>query len=240
MEYSSNLVPGGFHHPSAAPGRIEMHGEPLYLWAENGRLPALTMTAGLESPERPFHLHWTLSDRNGEVIDKGSLPSDARPHKVIFKTAETGLYFFEAQTSTRYNIRWAPGAKVTIRSDRHHPRQDRFAGRFNIYFYVPKGTRKIYLWGFRKPRASYPDSIRFPLTYFAMKSRQPIRRDQIKGDKSGQGLCVIDVGQGQDGQVWHAVGVLNLGVAFLNVPSYYALHPDGLLLPAEVVERDGL
>ena len=88
------------------------------------------------------------------------------------------------------------------------------------YFYVPKGTKAIGLFGGR--HGEVRDSHDRP--HFWLNGREP-------------NFYSVPVPPGEDGKVWrvrYAKGAIRL----LTVPPCFAITPAGLLLPREVVEKD--
>ncbi|MEO6906568.1 MAG: hypothetical protein ABI210_01635, partial [Abditibacteriaceae bacterium] len=52
--------------------------------------------------------------------------------------------------------------------------------------------------------------------------------------------AIIPVPPGMDGKIWHLEGAYFGKFYFSNAPSYFSPTPEGLLVPREVAEKDGL
>jgi hypothetical protein len=93
-------------------------------------------------------------------------------------------------------------------------------GQWMAYFYVPKGTKTIGLFG--GEHGEVQDSRN--RTVFWLNGR---KRD----------FYAVPVPEGQDGKAWR-IRYGKSDVRLLTVPPYLAPTPGQLLVPAEVVEKD--
>jgi hypothetical protein len=91
-----------------------------------------------------------------------------------------------------------------------------------VYFYVPKGTKRIEYF------ATSPHSVNSPDG--AEQKAVPVANDWI----------TIPVPAGMDGKLWTMRNVTFGKFIFSNVPSYFSPTPNGLVVPREVAEKDGL
>lgn len=115
------------------------------------------------------------------------------------------------------DISWTDGTPITIESSRYMPTH--FAGRWDMYFYVPKFTTEIR--GYASREADFYDgayTLRLSLT----------------DSTSDPGYFTISVPAGQDGKLWKIEDALG-EVRLLNVPPYLARNEDEILLPREIV-----
>lgn len=96
------------------------------------------------------------------------------------------------------------------------------------YFYVPKGTTEIQLSA---------ESVR---PAFVLQVVDP--EGTVAATFTEENPVAAVPVQGMDGQVWclkgNQFGMQSL--SFENIPNYLAAAPDGLLLPKDLVQKDGL
>ena len=169
---------------------------------------------------------WQLggASQNGEkemlVASDRSAPPDGTERTVTLHAKETGLHKITVSDGgdmTRVNS--LPGTHISYMSSLETPINTH--GRWSLYFYVPKGTDIIGMFGGGSPGTIVdPDGNEA----FVFDGRKP-------------GYYSIPVPSGADGNLWkihHAAGAVRL----LTVPPYLARTGDELLLPREVVERD--
>ena len=159
-------------------------------------------------------------DRETLVAHDESVPPDGEPREVVLRTKQAGLHRVTVSDGHDMTaIQWPEGTPWTFLSSLEDPM--RSAGRWHLYFYVPKGTKKIGLYAGANGRILDPtgatviDLERTPVDFHA-----------------------IEVPAGQDGRLWK-IHQGSKPVRFLNVPPYLARNGEELLLPREVVERDG-
>ena len=194
------------------------------LATEDGRLPAFTISAGHIFDDRG-PAQWTLEDENGELVDFGEVVPNEEDHHFELNAPGPGMYRFSLNNASQ-GIIWdyePRGAKMTLLAGGEYELQRNFYNR--LYFYVPQGTRDIYLAGtLLEGRHEFLDG-----------DGDPIAPDQIEVI---QDYTRVPVPSGQDGQVWSLeLRTIRPNIRFLNTPGYVAFSPDELLLPREVVDE---
>jgi hypothetical protein len=161
---------------------------------------------------------YPLLEPEGKAVAQAAIPPDKHEHAVELKSTFTGLHrieVFDGTSGTKVN--WPDGTPTTLPSSVDKPTH--FHGRWNLYFYVPKGTKIV--GGF----ASGPGRLVAPAKRLAHTFDGP------------PGYFSIPVAASEDGQLWkfeHTAGDRLL----MTVPPYLARNAEELLLPAEVVETD--
>ncbi len=150
-----------------------------------------------------------------------SVPPDGKEHTVTLFLKEVGLYRIAlSDGKDRTRVDWDPSLAMTVRSAADDPMNSTYAGPWLMYFYVPKGTRVVGLFG--GEHGEIRDAADRPL--FWLNGREP-------------GYYSVGVPDGQDGRLW-SIRYGRRAVRLLTVPPYLARSPAELLLPAEVVEKD--
>jgi hypothetical protein len=161
-----------------------------------------------ESGERE---HLVASDR--------SVPPDGVSRTVSLPVREPGLYKLNVSDGGDLtSVEWPPGQRMCFQSSLDEPIETN--GRWSLYFYVPRGTNVIGLFGGSTGTIMDPGGRKV----FSLEDRKI-------------GYYSIPVAAGSDGKLWkvqQAAGPVRL----LTVPPYLARTADELLLPREVIERD--
>ena len=159
-------------------------------------------------------------ERETLVASDRSVPPDGVERTVKLPTKEPGLYRLTVNDGgDRTQVKWPAGQAMTLLSTQDSPMNANY-GQWRGYFYVPKGTKAIGLFGGR--HGEVRDSHDRP--HFWLNGREP-------------NFYSVPVPPGEDGKVWrvrYAKGAIRL----LTVPPCFAITPAGLLLPREVVEKD--
>ena len=222
--FSADLVPVRFEGAPQADSAQHYQGSaPYALYSLAGEPVVVEVTTGtIEWYRDRADARYTLRDPAGKALDTGRLPLDGEPHRLEFKVPAAGLYHFEFDDSAAgWRIAAAAGRPASILLDRG--RGFLHAGHMQtMYCYVPKGTRTLqYFWDGGPHVLVRPDGSRHEVT-------------------TGGEIVSVDVPAGADGKPW-AFTQLALGhLWFFNAPNVLAASPDALLLPAELVEADGL
>jgi hypothetical protein len=150
-----------------------------------------------------------------------SVPPDGKEHEVKVEVKEPGLYRLTADDGhDRTLIKWNCPLPMTIKSTLEEPMNKNYTDLWQMYFYVPRGTKVIGLFG--GEHGEVRDSANHPV--FWLNGRDP-------------NYYSIDVPDGQDGKLW-SFRYVRGGISLLTVPPYFSPTAAGLLLPAEVLERD--
>ena len=154
------------------------------------------------------------------IVEDRSVPPDGKKHPVSLQATGTGLHkIVISDGGDLTGVAWDVDATICFKSSLDEPIKT--SGRWNLYFYVPRKTKVIGLFG-----GGTPGTIRSPdgTTAFSFDGR-PV------------GFYSIAVPKGNDGKLWkihQAAGPIRL----LTVPPYLARCADELLLPKEVVDAD--
>ena len=158
-------------------------------------------------------------ERESVVASDRSVPPDGQTRTVSLPVEATGLYKIQVSDGGDLtNVEWPPSQNICLESSLDRPIKTN--GRWSLYFYVPRGTPVVGLFG--GSTGTVIDSRGKEV--FSLEGRQA-------------GFYSIPVAKGTDGKLWqvhHAVGSIRL----LTVPPYLARSADELLLPREVIERD--
>ena len=149
-----------------------------------------------------------------------SVPPDGKEHTVKLAVKEPGLYQLAVNDGMdRTQVKIKTDLPLVVPSTADAP-MNKHHGMWMMYFYVPKGTKMIGLFG--GEHGEVQDSQH--RTVFWLNGRKP-------------NFYGVEVPDGQDGKVWR-VRYGRGDVRLLTVPPYFALAAKQLLLPAEVVEKD--
>jgi len=233
VAFSDDLVPAGVlrleHGPDGEFGAGRGQ-QTFFTWAE--KVPGsieLRVTGGLIAHYRDrgnvkIDL-WQLggATRDGQreqlVAHDESVPPDGNPRTLRLTFQQPGLHRIDVSDGFDMTRIEPPlGRPWTFRSNLDSPLN--LSGRWSLYFYVPRGTSVVGLYGEQAGKILDADG-NVVLTL----------------DGQSPGFHTIDVADGQDGRLWkisHAAGAIRL----LTVPPYLARKAHELLLPREVVERD--
>jgi len=148
-------------------------------------------------------------------------PPDGAEHAVTLTLKDPGVYRIAIDDgSDRTLIKWDCPLPVVVQSSADAPMNKNYTDPWLMYFYVPRGTKVIGLFG--GEHGEIRDSAGRPV--FWLNGREP-------------GYFAVDVPDGQDGRLW-SVRYGRGSVRLLTVPPYFARSAGELLLPAEVVNRD--
>ena len=234
VKFSDNLVPATpLKLPAADAGDLGPgRGVQTYLvHVEKGpRTIELKATGGLIAHYRDRGnvkvALWKLggSSATGEketlVAEDRSAPPDGKEHAVKLTARDAGLYRLTVSDGMdRTQVKLPADLPVVIPSTEAAP-MNAHHGQWMGYFYVPKGTKVIGLFG--GDHGEVQDSRN--RTVFWLNGR---KRDYY----------AVPVPEGQDGKAWR-VRYGKGDVRLLTVPPYFAPTPGQLLVPAEVAERD--
>jgi hypothetical protein len=154
----------------------------------------------------------------GAAVAHAAVPPDKEGRDIVLKTDFAGLHRIELTDATAgTRAGWNEGQPMTVRATADEPAV--FSGRWNLYFYVPRGTRII--GGYSSAVGTLRDPDGKPIFTFSNKP----------------GYFSVPVPEGLDGKLWkfhQCAGERRL----MTVPPYLARNERELLLPAEVVEKD--
>jgi hypothetical protein len=157
-------------------------------------------------------------ERDTLVAQDHSVPPDGNEHRVQIPVPGPGLYRLTLDDGNdRTLATWDCPLPMTIKSTVDAPMNKTYAA-WQLYFYVPKGTKTIGLFG--GEHGEVRDSAGHPI--FWLNGREP-------------NYYNFDVPDGQDGRLW-SLRYVRGPVALLTVPPYLAPTAESLLLPVEVVQ----
>jgi len=149
-----------------------------------------------------------------------SVAPDGVQHTVRLPVQESGLYKLTVDDGgDRTQVTWPEDEPMTVLSSGDTPMNGSY-GEWTGYFYVPRGTAAIGLFG--GGHGEVRDSADRP--QFWLNGREP-------------NFYRVPVPDGEDGRVWricYAKGAIRL----LTVPPCFAMTPQTLLLPEEIVKKD--
>lgn len=225
LTFSNDLVPAGFTSPKPIVS-LQSYQRPMTyaLHSRTGEPLEVQFTTGVIAWYRDrAAARWFLRDSADKEIATGTLPQDGEAHQLSIRVPRAGTYFFEGHDS-------AAGWRLQVAADRHagllNPRGRRVIslGQMQeMYFYVPKGTTTLqYFWNGGPHKVLGPD--RKPLA--EIKSDDEVVSIPVPADFAGQ---VWSLSQRGHSQLW-----------FFNAPNVIAASPSALLLPRELVEKDGI
>lgn len=156
------------------------------------------------------------------VETNASVPPDGVERTIKLSLKQPGLYKIVLKDGNdRTQVNWPKGQFMTIASTQENP-MNRFYGLWMGYFYVPKGTKVIGIFG--GEHGEVRDSQDRP--HFWLNGREP-------------NFYSVPVPPGEDGKFWR-VRYCRGAVRLLTVPPYFAQTPGELLLPEEVLAKDSL
>lgn len=156
------------------------------------------------------------------VETNASIPPDGVERTLKLSLKQPGLYkIIVKDGNDRTQVNWPKGQLMTIASTQENP-MNRFYGLWMGYFYVPKGTKMIGLFG--GEHGEVRDSQDRP--HFWLNGREP-------------NFYSVPVPPGEDGKFWR-VRYCRGAVRLLTVPPFFAKTPGELLLPDEVLAKDGI
>ncbi|MFP8781177.1 DUF4838 domain-containing protein [Hydrogenophaga sp. RWCD_12] len=201
-------------------------------WTEQpGQILDLGITGGL-TPQLAtrsqvtvelFKLGGTSATGESETLIASAPPTppDGKEHSVRLTAREPGLYLVRVSDGgDRTQVRWPEGLPLTIASTLQAPMTDSYR-QWAAYFYVPRGTRRIGLYGGEHGEVLDAEGH----IHFWLNGRQT-------------GFYAIEVPQGQDGKFWR-VRYVRGAMRMLTVPPYFARSPAEMLLPSDLLEREG-
>jgi hypothetical protein len=179
---------------------------------------------------------WYVGEGGQEHVDHGECPPDQQEYAMTLQAAQPGAYRMTiSDGGNATKVVWEEGVPMTHETTITRTQYlqawqwlsgvGRAAGLqqgYELYFYVPKGTRVVGLYA---PGAgSIMDGS---------------GTERFCFDDKPAGYYGIPVPEGQDGKAWHihhGSGQIRL----MTVPPYLARSPKELLLPEKVIEADAV
>lgn len=190
-----------------------VYGEPLKISVETGFIKAYRDRA-----PATFEFKTT----SGKILASGKLTLDGKQHPLVCEVPGPGVYYLTLNDVSAWKIHTDSTLPLAIMLPNNHPHSGRCSP---LYFYVPKGVKTIkYFWIGRAHSVLTPDGK------LARK---------VEDAESGQ-LISVKVPDGQDGKLWKFYQFQLKRLDFLNVPNLLFRSNQMILLPAELVKKDGL
>lgn len=155
-----------------------------------------------------------------QVDASHELLADGNEHMFELTPTEPGLYRVVVESETPATVYWRCDLPCTVESSASDPMNARYRDLWQMYFYVPKGTKRIGLIG--GEHGEIRDSHGRVVFWLNGRERKAYS---------------FAVPAGQDGKLW-SIRYGRGSVQLLTVPPYFAARPAELLLPHEVVEKD--
>lgn len=157
------------------------------------------------------------AETHAKAVDEAAIPPDKVLHDAQLKTPLVGLQRITVSDSNGgTTLVWPKGTPLVIESSLTKPARI-FRG-YNLYFYVPKGTRVV---------GGYGDGYGTIVDGAGAKTSLSAKADYWS----------VPVAPGQDGKLWHFENTRGQ-FRLMTVPPYLARSADEMLLPQEVVTAD--
>jgi len=172
----------------------------------------------------------SITDSKGvEVFKKDKIPNKAdSTHNIA--VPGPGLYWLDYSDNGSYwSMKTPDGMIASIPLGQTQDYRNMWHIPAQMFFYVPKGIKNIeYYYTRTNFHPGGPHKVVDP-------SGKVVKDVDVNGD-----WVSVPVPNGMDGKIWSfqnpVLGVFN----FNNIPNLYAPTPDGLLVPRETAEKDGL
>lgn len=171
---------------------------------------------------------FTVTDARGNEIAKGQPKNkETLVHKVAVPAP--GLYYLNYDDGGSFwSMTMQPGRVASIPMGQTSDYRNSQVMQ-DMYFYVPKGTRKIeYYYSKTAFHPGGPHDVIGP-------DGKVQKAVDVNGD-----YVSVSVPPGMDGKLWRFHQPVLGFFWFNNVPNYLAASPDALLVPREVAAKDGL
>lgn len=158
-------------------------------------------------------------ERETLVASDRSVPPDGKPRTISLPVKEPGLYRIGVSDGGDLtSVDWPENHRICFKSSIDEPITTN--GRWSLYFYVPRGTKKVGLHAQSRGRIHGPDGNML-----------------LDLENTPAGYYSIPVPKGTDGRLWQVRSAAS-SIRLMTVPPYLARGTAELLLPREVVERD--
>lgn len=196
---------------------LSLHGEPLKIKVRAG-----DAYGGLRQA-------YKITDAQGNTLKSGK-PQPKETVEFSFPVPKAGVYYLDFHDNGAYSEVFLAADQIVAL-----PTHDRgFRAMRSVpemYFYVPKGTKKIEYYFKREPwQFGGPHQVVDP-------SGRVAKSVDVDGD-----YVSVPVPAGMDGKAWK-IGGPSFGLGrfvFFNVPNYLSPSAAALLVPREVAKKDGL
>jgi hypothetical protein len=228
--FGRNLVPASRlplrEGPLGSPGLYSRGTRTYYTWLSAREPLVLRVKAGLVYTNKGTAKLYLSPGAPGQgPEDSAEVPPDKTEHEVVLRPSTSGLHRLEISDSAAgTSVLWPAGTPMTVEASANPASTPgagaTFGGRWSLYFYVPRGTRTV--GGYADGQGTLLDANGNVVHTFL---------------GTGESFSVA-VPPGQDGGLWkfqNSTGQRTL----LTVPPYMARSGRELLLPKEVVDKDG-
>ncbi len=201
----------------------------LYTYLEAGEPLELKVTGGTIAHFRDrgnveFELVAYRGSTTKTVDSDSSVPPDGETYEITLTSPYSGVHRLDwSDGNDRTYIRWPEDHPMSVKAGKDSPFN--FQADFELYFFVPTGTRQV-----------------------GGKINHHSRVLLIDGDgnevggwqnlEENEGYFAADVPDGQDGALWRIGSNTRSTLTLLTVPPYLAINEKELLLPAEVLDPD--
>ena len=188
-------------------------------WAANGIAQVEIQYKRHDAPSKDRHVALAITGPNGKTVLRMNLEGFGAWHPLAIPTPAEGLYqmHLSIPKNSVINLNVPSNLPFVIK------------GRFysaslsqRIYFFVPEGLKRFVF---------YSNGV-LPFTLF-----DP---DGIKTKEKVNGFIAQDVPSGMDGRVWAFDGFkgnFNQYPGMINIPAMFALSPEGMMVPEELVPK---
>ena len=207
---------------------------PVALISQNGEALKVTFNQGITYDKMP-EAEYVVSTAEGKEVTRGKLANGK--HVLEIKVPAAGLYWLKYDDHGGGFLCIPavdqPGAFALEKGEPY--KASNYTGAF---FYVPKGTRNIYLYankGGDKFGLCRPDG-----KWVGADAKDAKPENRFCYLPADGRYMTIAVAPGNDGKVWSAF-LLNRGTFhFFNIPNVLSFTASGVLVPREVAVKDGL
>ena len=227
VKFSDELVPVDFGGEPRQNTQYYQETSRYLVYSPDGKPIRLSVEAG--DAYGGLRQTATLSDMKGAVI-KEFKPKPGEKIEMEIAVPGPGIYRYVYSDGGAYHrVKWAADQVVSLPLQAGDLRA--MARVDEMYFYVPKGTKEI---NYYYKRAAWQFGGPHTLTD---SNGQIASEVAVDGD-----YVTVPVAPGTDGQIWKIGGpTFGLGqFRFFNIPNYFSPNPNAMLLPKDVVAKDGL
>lgn len=204
----------------------------LHAWIDDPTKPLkITVTGGLIRHYRDrgdvrislFKADEVSGDEDAMPLDTASVPPDGEPYVIELRSDHAGLHRIELiDGGDRTMVDWQRGTKVVWVCDQKNGTN--FYGPWTFCFYVPKGQTRVAGYTSHASGSIVDPSGATALDFRSMGS---------------SGFFDIPVPAGADGRIWWMQRCKGRRM-LMTTPPVFARSPDELLLPRNIIEKDGI
>ena len=164
-------------------------------------------------------------ERETLVAEDRSVPPDGQEHSVTLSLKESGLFKLVLEDgSDMTRIECTSPIPWTLPSSVDEPMNSYYGAPWTLYFYVPRGAKVLGLYGGAGGARG--------------EVRDPTGRVAYTLTSHEGNYFSVPVPEGSDGKLWSFKNCRG-PIRLLTVPPFLARSPAELLVPAEVVQKDG-